>query len=100
MLFDQINYANPTDLANALKNQDFKGSFSATQTADFVKEWSVAAYQENTSSGFSATLFQNANGSYVYAIRGTKQPIEDLLVTDGMDIATDGLAIDQIVDMY
>ena len=98
VLFEQMK-ADET-LEFALTNKELEGNFSATQVADFVQEWSVAAYQPNTASGFSATLFQNANGSYFYAIRGTEQPIEDLLVTDGMDIATDGLAIDQIADMY
>ena len=66
----------------------------------FVEKWSVANHQKNTASGFSATLFKNVDDSYVYALRGTEQGRDDLVVADGMDIVTDGLAIDQLVDMY
>ncbi|MCC7411746.1 MAG: putative Ig domain-containing protein [Gammaproteobacteria bacterium] len=50
----------------------------------------------------SATLFESveAPGRFVLAIRGTEQGYADLLVADGLDIVTDGIAIDQLVDLY
>ena len=54
-------------------------------------------------SGFSATLFKSKDANtaqpYVLAIRGTDGN-QDLIVTDGSDIMVDGLAIDQIVDLW
>jgi len=88
---------------------DFLGEkhFSDTQAADFVQDWSVIAggHQPNTASGFSATLFQgkadsgDLAGQYVLAIRGTAGTT-DLLGADGGDILLDGLAVDQIIDLY
>ncbi len=75
--------------------------FSATQATDFVANWEIVSHQRNTPSGFSATLFRNREtGEFVYANRGTEPGIDDLVITDGGDIVTDGLAIKQIVDMY
>lgn len=67
---DKIRNGNFTDedLEKALQAKAKNGSFSETQAAEFVEKWSVAAHQANTASGFSATLFQNVDGSYVYAI--------------------------------
>jgi hypothetical protein len=83
----------------ALKDRDF----SPTQIKIFLKDWEVAFHQPDTDSGFSATLFKAKNSSeaqpYVLAIKGT-QGLQDLVVTDGSDIVVDGLAIDQIVDMW
>lgn len=74
--------------------------FSTTQAAEFVKHWKVISHQPDQASGFSATLFQNKDdGRYVFAIRGTAGA-QDLLVADGADIVADGLAMDQIVDLY
>jgi len=82
--------------------------FSDTQASEFVKHWRVVAHQHNTESGFSATLFQRIDtdpvtgfqaGQYVYAVRGTEPGLQDLS-TDLGDIVADGLALDQIVDLY
>ena len=69
--------------------------------------------QQNTSSGFAATLFRErvtpetiaagTAGQYRLAMRGTEfdtDTINDLLVADFGGIATDGIARDQVVDMY
>ncbi len=93
------------------KNPDNSMAFSQTQALLFTEQWSVIAHQPNTSSGFSATLFQNKEtGEQVYATRGT----DGMRFTDpsswiefGIDLVSDlggivknGLAVDQIVDMY
>jgi Ca2+-binding RTX toxin-like protein len=108
VLFDQFDYKDSEELKRALQNignssinKDYNGHFSATQAADFVEKWEVISHQKNTSSGFSATLFKNKEtGEFFYANRGTEPGLDDLIITDGGDIVTDGLAIDQIVDMY
>lgn len=74
--------------------------FSTSQAITLLSEWTIANHQKNTSSGFSATLFQNKNtGQYVFAARGTEPGLTDL-IADGADLVRDGLALDQIVDMY
>lgn len=110
----EASYANLIDSSAAsvmasLQDAGFLGKpFSETQAADFVQHWSVVAggHQPNTASGFSATLFQGNAGSgdfagqYVLAIRGTEEPGLDLAYADGGDIVLDGLAVDQIIDLY
>jgi Ca2+-binding RTX toxin-like protein len=81
--------------------------FSQNQAADFVQHWSIitGSHQPNTASGFSATLFQgkadsgDLAGQYVLAFRGTAGAT-DLVGADGGDILLDGLAVDQIIDLY
>ncbi|MCU7937272.1 MAG: hypothetical protein KZQ99_20825 [Candidatus Thiodiazotropha sp. (ex Dulcina madagascariensis)] len=78
--------------------------FSLTQATEFTDKWELIHHQPDTDSGFSATLFKSTDSSasqpYVLAIRGTEQPLQDLLITDGFDIVADGLALDQIVDLW
>jgi hypothetical protein len=80
--FDELN-GNFSESAalGAIKDSDFQGRFSATQAEDFVAHWEVVSHQQNTASGFSATLFKNKDsGEYVYAVRGTEGPdYDDLL---------------------
>ena len=103
VLFDKIpnsNYSSE-NLLSALQDNAREGHFSATQAADFIEKWEVVSHQKNTESGFFATLFKNKKtGEFFYANRGTEQFIDDLVITDGGDIVYDGLAIQQIVDMY
>jgi len=81
-------------------------SFSDTQATDFVDHWSVVvgSHQPDMPSGFSATLFKGIGdnnelaGEYVLAIRGTAGAVD--LLADGGDIILDGLAVDQIIDLY
>jgi Ca2+-binding RTX toxin-like protein len=78
------------------------GKYSVTQASEFVTHWKVVSHQTNTSNGFSATLFESLDqpGTYNYAIRGTEGVFSwDLWVAD-LGIATDGLAMKQIIDMY
>ncbi|MFI3158147.1 MAG: calcium-binding protein, partial [Methylococcaceae bacterium] len=92
--------------------------FASAQATELTNHWQVIHHQQDTTgilgevfSGFSATLFEyigednSANGGYkpgdlVYAVRGTAGVVSDLIPTDGGDIVLDGLALDQIVDMY
>ena len=101
------NLLNPSDVRVALElqNSNFNNmSFSAEQAADFITRWSVLNHQPDTDNGFSATLFASKDASqanrYVLAIRGTAGVVVDLLGADGGDIVRDGLALDQIVDLY
>jgi hypothetical protein len=91
---------NEIDVKAALTTGE--GKFSLTQAADFIKHWQVVDSLPDTGSGFSATLFESLDnpGVYSYAIRGTAQPLQDLLLADGQGIVRNGLAISQIVDMY
>lgn len=86
-------------IKTALQNNNLEGKLSPSQANEFVETWAVVYHQENTDSGFSATLFQNTEGEYVYALRGTEQLVIDLAGADFNDIVMDGLAISQIVDM-
>ena len=68
--------------------------------ADKDSWFSIAEVAGNAKSGFSATLFQDREtGEYVFSIKGTFSGY-DAFVVDIGDIANDGLAHHQIVDMY
>jgi hypothetical protein len=95
-------YGNQNILKDRLlaANRDlYGGNFSDAQADEFIKHWKVINYQGNTSSGFAATLFESLDpehpGQLTLAFRGTDQ-----LLTDISDIVLDGLALDQIVDMF
>jgi hypothetical protein len=79
-----------TATGQVVKDEDSSMSFSETQAIRFTDSWAVVAHQPDTDSGFSATLFRH---------KGTGG-FNDLVLTDGGDIVTDGLAIHQIVDLY
>jgi trimeric autotransporter adhesin len=78
--------------------------FSETQAADFVLHWRIVDHQPNTTSGFSATLFQSIDlpQRTVMAFRGTEpgDPIRDILDADLAGIVASGLAFNQIIDQY
>lgn len=104
---DLKNVATTKELKTALIAQDF----SAIQAAEFVINWRVVSHQPNTDSGFSATLFQRITadpiagyevGDYAYAVRGTEIGLTDLtdLKENIGSIVQDGLALEQIVDLY
>lgn len=77
--------------------------YTETQAADFIARWHVVSQKPDTDSGFSATLFESTDPAavqpYAFAIKGTKELLVDLVATDFSDIAVDGLALDQIVDL-
>ena len=85
-------------VAAAIQNTGDKNNFSATQAAEFVSHWRVVAHQPETTSGFSATLFQRIDtdpesglkaGDCVFAIRGTKDRADG--AADFGDIGGDGI---------
>jgi len=88
---------NVDDVKNALE----ASGLSKTQAFELVKHWRVVDHQPDTGSSFSATLFESLDnpGEFVFAIRGTAGLV-DLVAADFTQIVTNGLAIDQIVDMY
>jgi hypothetical protein len=95
---DFTNYLN--DPAGALTNPSLGGNFSSSQAAAFAARYQVVSQLPNTASGFSATVFlDTTTGQYTFAARGTEFGPTDLS-TDLGDIVADGLALDQIVDMY
>lgn len=113
-LFSQISlaeaaYANLSTLdINSTKQQLISrlvavdNGFSQAQAEYFADHWRVVNHQSDTSSGFSATLFESIDnpGEYTFAIRGTGDLLQDLVITDVTDIVLDGIALDQVVDMY
>ncbi|MCG7908433.1 MAG: hypothetical protein JAY82_01525, partial [Candidatus Thiodiazotropha taylori] len=88
-----------SDIEDALSER----GFADAQIEMFLDDWEIIAHQPDTDSGFCATLFRSREPGteqpYVLAIKGT-DGLQDLIVTDGADIVTDGLAIDQIVDLW
>ncbi len=85
----------------ALRDPQLKGYFSASQADSFIEHWRVVDHQANTTFGYSSTLFASKDkpSEFVFAMRGTEPILLDGM-TDIGDIVFDGLAIDQIVDMY
>ncbi|GAB6069162.1 hypothetical protein JCM30760_02590 [Thiomicrorhabdus hydrogeniphila] len=85
------------------KSEEPEESFSDKQADLLLESWNIVSegHLPNTESGYSSTLFQNRDGSFVLAFRGTEGlKSDDLWSADIGDIVTDGLAIKQIVDMY
>lgn len=90
-------------LVAALQDYSFnKMEFSDTQANALADNWFVKTHQEDTTSGFSSTLFQSTDpndGRYVLAFRGTAGFV-DIVDADINDIINDGLAIEQIIDLH
>ncbi|HBU28883.1 MAG TPA: hypothetical protein DEB56_03775 [Thiobacillus sp.] len=88
------------DVAN---KDTYNGTFSQSQAAEFVKHWRVVSHQPDTSSGFSATLFERLNsepqptGQYTLAIRGSSEPAD--WTADFFDLALGGVAYGQVQSM-
>lgn len=82
--------------------KDYEGKnnlLSPSQATVLASKWAVAAHQPDTASDFSATLFRSLDGEgYVLACRGTAGGGD--IAADGGDIVRNGLALDQIVDLY
>jgi len=83
-----------------------KRGFSATQATAFVRQYRKIDQIPDTASGFSATVFEkldangNGTGQYILAPRGTNEFTADMLNADVKEIATSGVAYNQIVNMY
>ena len=84
---------------NALKAE----GMSESQAAEIVIHWKVVSHIPNTSTGFSATIFESLDnpGEFSLAIRGSlPQPAPTDFIADAKLIATDGVAVSQLVDLY
>lgn len=100
----------------ALTNPDTGAGFSNAQATAFTTHWRVVDQYTApvvlgvTGSGFSATVFEsidesgNGTTQYTFAVRGTETGLgtvfDDLFATDLADIVADGIAIDQVIEMY
>lgn len=102
----EASYVNITDYTQSgIKTALMAENFSDTQAEVLLANWKFITdgHQPNTSSGFSSTLFQNKDDdSYALAFRGTEASVQwgTDIGTDVGDIVSDGLAIDQIIDLY
>jgi Ca2+-binding RTX toxin-like protein len=97
--FEGRDFNDPSDIKAALMNN----GFSDAQATDLVAHWKVASHLPNTSTGFSATVFENRQnpGEYVMAIRGTEPGhwYTDIILADIADIGADGIALNQAIDL-
>jgi Ca2+-binding RTX toxin-like protein len=77
------------------------GGMSDKQAREFAARYpEIVAHIPNTDSGFSATVFKDANGELTIAFRGTEGLGIDLSEADLGQIFPFGAAYNQIVDMY
>ncbi len=80
---------------------ELNGDMSPTQAKRFFEKYELLNHQPNTSSGFSATLFQNKESKeYILAFRGTEPSDwkKDIVDAD-KDLALGKLASNQYIDM-
>ncbi|MWV62938.1 hypothetical protein DCO58_01520 [Helicobacter saguini] len=89
-------------LDNNPTNVSLKDSLSK-DTIDFTNRYRLLHHQENTSSGFSATLFEDTQDSNqkIFAIRGTEAMsdfLNDVIYAD-MNLMFGKLATNQYLDM-
>ena len=80
---------------------------SHAQANQVIDNWSVLAHWQDLieESSFSGTLFQGKTGTenaggYVLALKGTLETAQDLWEEDIKNIVLDGLALNQIMDLY
>ncbi len=79
-LLSEASYADLSEITNeksyvdALTAEDF----SPIQAAEIVSHWRVANHIPNTSTGFSATVFESKDNpdEYTLAIRGTEPSVQ------------------------
>jgi hypothetical protein len=72
-----------------------------TQAEQYAARYpEIVAHIPNTDSGFSATVFKDANGELTISFRGTEGLGIDLSEADLSQILPFGAAYNQIVDMY
>ena len=94
----------PITATDDVKTALIDEGMSIAQAAEFLKNWRVVDHIPDTYKGFSATIFErldangNGTGELSLAIRGSTQ-IVDFIADAGL-IAADGIAADQLVDMY
>jgi Ca2+-binding RTX toxin-like protein len=102
----------PESFSSQLTTGNNRSSKFTNVIADqFVQDWKVVAYQPNTSTGFSATLFQClvddparglVKGELALSFRSTEfvdDAVRDNQATNAMEISQYGWAFGQIADM-
>jgi hypothetical protein len=72
---------------------------SATQALRFASEWTVVDQYTDTSTGFSATVFERGGQRYL-AIRGTQPTDVFDLIADSDLVAVNGVAARQTIALY
>ncbi|ODS25065.1 hypothetical protein AB835_00740 [Candidatus Endobugula sertula] len=91
-------------LAQNLYSEDQGAGFSIIQSENFSEKYKLLNQQENTASGFSATVFEDqTTGKKILAIRGTEiltDIVNDLVVADILGIGGKGYANSQAIDLY
>ena len=87
------------DINRGIRDPDLR--VSNAQQSRFRNDWSVPYYRPDQPHGFSATLLRSKADAtnFVLAIRGT-QGLIDLFGADVGDIVADGIALDQVVELY
>ncbi|NWA08438.1 calcium-binding protein [Pseudomonas gingeri] len=100
----QAAYANfssdQSSMKAALTNVD-GSAFTSEQAVEFERRYSLVAFQENTGSGFSASVFKDKfTNEYVVASRGTEGTSSDILEADLLDIGGKGIAARQGIDLF
>lgn len=100
----EASYADFSDPGLTTEQALLSEDFTTTQATQLTNNWTVLTHQPNTSSGYSATLFQSTNSNidadYVLAFRGTEPIRPDLIDADILNLVTDGATHQQIIDLY
>ena len=100
----------PDTLRDSYESALKAAGMTAAQAKRFADRYEIVDSQQNTSSGFAATLFRERDtpetqaagtaGQYHFAVRGTEFDIDkvnDLIIADAGGIAANGTAREQIV---
>lgn len=90
------NTSQKNDYVAALKD---KAEMSDAQAKSFVENYSVVSQYTDIASGFSGTVFKDAQGELYFAIRGTEKSWIDWVNTNFGDVGTEGIAIKQAISM-
>ncbi|MCU7923332.1 MAG: hypothetical protein KZQ88_11635 [Candidatus Thiodiazotropha sp. (ex Dulcina madagascariensis)] len=104
-LLSDASYAELDGISNIeLEDALIDSGFTPTQATDFVRHWRVADHQPDTTSGFSATVFErlddarNGTGEFTIAMRGTMGLVD--IGEDIFNLAAQGVAREQAFDLY
>lgn len=99
-----VKLAGSMDVESLTRGNDRASRFTSVQAEQFLAEgWTVVEHKSNTSTGFSGTLFKNAQtGELVLSFRSTEfadDAARDNQATNVMEIKAEGWAFGQIADM-
>lgn len=99
--YGHFTSTNEEDVAASLVAVGGAG-LTESESREFVKNYSLIAYQENTDSGFSASIFENKiTHELVFSCRGTEvTSYSDVAQADLNDIGFEGVAFRQGVDLF